>query len=232
MSIFFIFSLAAIPQLIIFKYGSTERLVKAEVAKAVEPFPFFSSWTLQRHVRDYFFELSMANLAKSDFPCESITIKDADDLVYGRGPLKIKDEVINDKNEVVSPAEWKIFQNITKIGIQCRHGAVKHLIDFGLSTWDSQCPSVNVDQVFYYDRLLRAISTDDKCNYRNLDPNSTQFAAINAEFAKVVGQGSATFNLNLKTMFTPYCFDRIKKLNYFIDNIDSFQWVPKIIIAA
>ena len=109
MSIFFIFSVAAIPQLIIFKYGSTERLVKAEEAKAVEPFPFFSSWTLQSHVRNYFFELSMANLAKSDFPCESIPIKDADELVYGRGPLKIKDEVINDKNEVVSPAEWKIF---------------------------------------------------------------------------------------------------------------------------
>lgn len=89
-----------------------------------------------------------------------------------------------------------------------------------------------MDQVFYYDQLLQDISTDEKCNYRNLDPNSTQFAAINAEFSKVVGESSAIFNLNLKTMFTPYCFDRIKKLNYFIDNIDSFNWLPKIIIAT
>lgn len=33
-------------------------------------------------------------------------------------------------------------------------------------------------------------------------------------------------------MFTPYCFDRIKKLNYFIENIESFDWHPKIIIST
>lgn len=109
MSIFFIFSLAAVPQLMIFKYGSIERLIKAEEAKAIEPFPFFSSWSFQNYLRSYLFELSMANLAKSDFPCESISIKDTNDLVYGRGPVKIKDAVINDKNEVVSEEEWKIF---------------------------------------------------------------------------------------------------------------------------
>ena len=35
----------------------------------------------------------MANLAQSDFPCESISIKDVNPLVYGRGRLKVKDAV-------------------------------------------------------------------------------------------------------------------------------------------
>tara|TARA_B110000285_G_scaffold115515_1_gene130926 strand:+ start:454 stop:984 length:531 start_codon:yes stop_codon:yes gene_type:complete len=89
-----------------------------------------------------------------------------------------------------------------------------------------------MDQVYYYGKLLQDIGTDEKCNYRNLDPKGPEFAAINAEFAKISGKREATFNMNLKTMFTPYCFNRIKKLNYFIDNIDSFDWLPSIIIST
>ena len=63
------------------------------------------------------FSLSMANLAQSDFPCESISITDANPLTYGRPPLKTKDEVVSAGGETLSKAEFKIFQNITKIGL-------------------------------------------------------------------------------------------------------------------
>ena len=51
----------------------------------------------------------MANLAQSDFPCESINIKDANPLIYGRAPEKIKDAVINNEGVTVTPDEWKVF---------------------------------------------------------------------------------------------------------------------------
>lgn len=93
----------------IFKFGSSDRLIEAENAKAIMPLPFLSSWTFPIDIRNSLFELSMASLAQSDFPCEKINIKDANPLVYGRGPVKIKDAVINNKGEVVTPDEWKIF---------------------------------------------------------------------------------------------------------------------------
>ena len=89
-----------------------------------------------------------------------------------------------------------------------------------------------MDQVYYYDRILKAISTDEKCNYRNLDPTGPEHAAINAEFANIIGKDKAIFNLNLKTMFTPYCFNRIRKLNYFLENIEKFDWLPHIMFSA
>jgi len=58
------------------------------------------------------FELSIASLGQSDFPCESVSIKDADPLTYGRGPIKIKDAVYrmkDGKDVIVSPEEWKTF---------------------------------------------------------------------------------------------------------------------------
>ena len=55
------------------------------------------------------FSLSMANLAQSDFPCESIDITDANPLTYGRPPVKTKDAVINNKGEILEKEEFKIF---------------------------------------------------------------------------------------------------------------------------
>jgi hypothetical protein len=93
----------------IFKYGSSDLVIKAELEKAISPQPWMSSWVFPIEFRNFMFSLSMANLAQSDFPCESIDIPFVNPLTYGRPPLKTKDAVINNNGETLEKAEFKIF---------------------------------------------------------------------------------------------------------------------------
>lgn len=106
------------------------------------------------------------------------------------------------------------------------------MIDFGLSTWDSRCPIVHMDDTLDYDNIINSVRTDENCNYRNLVVNSTFYKEINKEFTKVIGKESAIFNLNIATMMSDYCMKRIKKLNYMSTNSEEFKWQPKIYLVA
>ena len=59
----------------------------------------------------------MANLAQSDFPCESVSIIDANPITYYRPKIKVKDAVIDNEGHEISKAEFKVFKDATKIGI-------------------------------------------------------------------------------------------------------------------
>lgn len=65
--------------------------------------------------------------------------------------------------------------NITTVNLQCGLGNISSLVDFGLSTWDSHCPSIDYDDVMNINKIVDTVSTDDKCNYRSLSETSIQF---------------------------------------------------------
>ena len=103
--------------------------------------------------------------------------------------------------------------NITKISLSCQLGYITNLVDFGLSTEDSRCPNARMDDAMHVNHLIDSVATDSECNYRNLDPNSSQYRAINSEFNKTIDKTSANFSMNTRTMFTPSCYRKLIELN-------------------
>ena len=77
--------------------------------------------------------------------------------------------------------------NITYIDIKCNHGELTNLVDIGLSTYDSHCPSTVLDDVYFINNLIDTVSTDPVCNYRNMDNSSDNFNAINEHFKILMG---------------------------------------------
>jgi hypothetical protein len=76
MCIFLIFSVAIIPQIAIFKYGSNQNTIDKEIDSKLGPLPMFSVKNIVNWLDNYFYETTIGNLGKSDFPCEGINLQD------------------------------------------------------------------------------------------------------------------------------------------------------------
>ena len=74
MSIFLIFTIAIIPQIAIFKYGSNQNRIDEEVNSKLGPLPTFSVKNIVNRLENYFFETTLGNLGQSDFPCEGVNL--------------------------------------------------------------------------------------------------------------------------------------------------------------
>ena len=88
---------------------------------------------------------------------------------FSTGPTIVEDAKFDDKgNQIADAVYGSAPDNITEIPIKCKSGEITNLIDFGLSTQDSMCPSTFLDDVLYVQDLIDAVSTDPRCNYRGL----------------------------------------------------------------
>ena len=188
--LFVIFSLFSLPQIVLFNRSSNESQLKSLHYNQTKAPSFLNQ--VREKVGSFFLDISLQSLGKPDFLCEGFRISDLWEFdPKNPGPLRI------------SRLEFEPDPvNITNVELKCHHGQIATLIDFGLSTYDSICPSVNYDTPVQINAFIDAVSTDPNCNYRNLAKNSTEFQNINNEFRKHLGKENATFSLNAKEMFT------------------------------
>lgn len=185
------------------------------------------------YIRDTFmFRFTIGSLGMTDFYCQGLFLKDLKEY-NGPGPELLKVATYDDEGKVVTPAVYGPDPvNKTDMHIRCKNGHIQRLLELGLSSWDSRCPSVTPDDSRRQEDLLDLLSIDEDCSYRNLDPKSREFLVIHQHFISMVGKKSEKFKLNLDTMFTQRCRDRIKRLHYMTENVPTFYWRPEIYIMV
>lgn len=105
-------------------------------------------------------------------------------------------------------------------------------MEIGLSTWDSRCPSTTPDDSSRQQELLDIVSTDPECSYKTMDEKSNQFVNIQAAFNEILGRKSEVFQLNLDTMFSKRCKDRILRLNEMSKHMQRFDWQPSMMLMV
>ena len=98
------------------------------------------------YVRDTFmFRFTIGSLGMTDFYCQGLHLGDLTEY-NGPGPDLISVPTYDDEGKVVTPAVYGPDPvNKTDMHIRCKNGHVQRLLELGLSSWDSRCPSVTPD---------------------------------------------------------------------------------------
>lgn len=139
----------------------------------------------------------------------------------------------DDYGKQVAPAQYDPPPvNKTKMHVKCRRGNIENLLEVGLSSWDSRCPSTSLDDTSNQRKLLEVISADPVCSYRNSPGDANYTQAIVDHFRSISGKSSNYFELNLNTMFSKECYDKILGLNYLQKRLPNFSWKPEIYILV
>ena len=122
----------------------------------------------------------------------------------------------NSGDMIVEPTFGPPPVNLTRFHVKCQRGNIHKLVELGLSTVGSRCPSTSMDDLIKQKQMLKTIATDPRCSFRAAaadDPTtSTQSRAILDHFHSIMGKSSNYFDLNLNTMFTKECYERILEL--------------------
>lgn len=75
--------------------------------------------------------------------------------------------------------------------------------------------------------MLDTIAVDPKCSFRNQPWDSKESEAILDHFHSIMGKSSNYFDLNINTMFTKECYERILQLIEQEKKLEAEQRGPK-----
>ena len=180
----------------------------------------------------YLFPLILPNLGHQDFYCQGIYLSELQEN-FAAGARMAAPAQYDDFQKQIAPAQYDPPPvNKTKMHVKCRRGNIENLLEVGLSSWDSRCPSTSLDDTSNQRKLLEAISADPVCSYRNSPGDANYTQAIVDHFRSISGKSSNYFELNLNTMFSKECYDKILGLNYLQKRLPNFSWKPEIYILV
>jgi hypothetical protein len=114
-----------------------------------------------------------------DFHCQGLDLENLQENL-SEGPPLVREEIIDQGTlDVIQAAEYgEPPINITNFHVQCKSGTIQRLLEFGLSTWDSRCPSADLDDSLRQPEILDLVSVEKDCSYRNMATDSAEFLAI------------------------------------------------------
>ena len=71
---------------------------------------------------------------------------------------------------------------LVEINLECSVGIISAMLEFGLSTKESVCPTSGADNVLYMSSVLSSIATDPECNLASLDKGYVPYIKLNQQF--------------------------------------------------
>lgn len=228
MFLFLFYTVMTIPHMVLYSQGSNESILFQKYNTDYEENTLRK---ITNGIENLFFKLSVGNLGKSDFLCENLSLLDLEEN-FSLGPPLIRDAKYNFLGVLLQKAVYgEPPVNLTNLNLKCNFGEITNLIDLGLSTPQSHCPTYGIDDSNDVNQVLESVHTDPKCSYRGLQPGSSQFNAVNKEFRKIMGLENKDFRLNLNTMFDPECYDKTMSLIQQLKD-GELDWNPKIFIMV
>ena len=164
---FFLMTILCIPKTIIIIFGSNEGISSLEELKSFDVAKDLMRHSFYRNLLgNLMFDLSLASLGKSDFPCEMVKVKNLlpDPLMQS-----------NAKNYNQTLVSQETLLSRGAVQISCNRGQISHLIDLGLTQQDSMCPSTSFDDIMSLNRVMEFLSIDTACHFQSMNDTTPEY---------------------------------------------------------